>query len=80
MKITENLKNKVKEAQKQGKEVIIVSKSKNYNKYAFVTVSFDEILKAELGSNIDTGRTGSWETKENPLPDNGVFYQDIFRY
>lgn len=74
MKVSENLKNKVNQAKKDGLNAIAVSKTQNWNNRAYVRVGFDEILSTKSGDSIDTGRYGTFRE----MNDDEIGYQYIF--
>lgn len=80
MKITKNFKEKAKQAQKAGFKNMLISKTKNYGKYCYVRYSIDYLLALTDGFNLTNyGRCGSWETKNNPITKEDIFYQDLMR-
>jgi len=80
MKITKRFQEAVLKAKEKGYNEVIVSKTKNFGNYAVVYLPFEDVLNAEIGTNIDTGREGVFESKANTLHKDGIFYQNIFRF
>lgn len=74
MRVSQNLKTKVKQAQKDGLNAIAVSKTQNWNNRAYVRVDFEEILNTENGESIWIGRYGDFRE----MNDDEIGYQDIF--
>lgn len=60
MRITERFKNLLKRAQAEGETHIEISKNSRYGNYAVVSVAIETLLKQEVGSSYNTGRTGYW--------------------
>ena len=63
MKATAKLRKQVEKAQQMGKVSLFVSKTQQFGNLAIVEVSFDYILAAPLGSDINTGRRGYFPRK-----------------
>jgi len=78
MIITNNLKNKLQLAKNRKYKKVWVSRTKNFNKYAFLLFDIDQLLKMEIGSKTGSGY-GTWETKDNQIPNNAIQYQDLFK-